>query len=75
VALRRATTAGFDVGVATTWVVGDTPRDLACARAAGVRCLLVATGGYPLSDIVAAGADAVMEDLSDTARVVELLTS
>lgn len=75
VALRRAATAGFDVGVQTTWVVGDTPRDLACARAAGVRCLLVATGGFPLSVVEDAGADAVMEDLSDTARVVALLTS
>ena len=30
------------------WVVGDTPRDLAAARAAGVRCLLVGTGAHAL---------------------------
>ena len=75
VALRRAGLAGLNVAVETTWVVGDTPRDLACARAAGVRCLLVATGGYSLSAIDGAGADAVLEDLADTAKVVELLTS
>ncbi|GAC1306602.1 MAG: HAD hydrolase-like protein [Acidimicrobiales bacterium] len=75
VALRRATLAGLAVSEGSTWVVGDTPRDLACARAAGVRCLLVATGGYPLAAIVDAGADAVMEDLADTDRVVDLLTS
>lgn len=29
-----------------TVVIGDTPRDIACARADGVRCLAVATGPY-----------------------------
>jgi phosphoglycolate phosphatase-like HAD superfamily hydrolase len=56
------------------WVVGDTPLDLACARAGGARCLLVATGHYPLGELAASGADAVLPDLRDTARVVTLLT-
>ena len=73
VALHRARSAGVDVDLATTWVVGDTPRDLACARAAGVRCLLVATGGYPFDALSAAGADAVVADLTDTDRTVALL--
>ena len=60
---------GFDV-----WVVGDTPRDLACAQAAGVRCLLVATGGYTFGELESLGADATMADLSDTDTVVKLLT-
>jgi phosphoglycolate phosphatase len=56
------------------WVVGDTPRDLACARAAGVRCLLVATGRqYGLEDLRGLGADAVLPDLSDVEAVVDLL--
>ena len=29
-----------------TWVIGDTPRDIDCARADDVRCLAVATGPY-----------------------------
>jgi phosphoglycolate phosphatase-like HAD superfamily hydrolase len=58
-----------------TWVVGDTPLDLACARAGGARCLLVATGHYPYADLAAAGADAVLTDLSDTHAIVRLLTS
>jgi phosphoglycolate phosphatase len=73
VALRRAAAAGLDVSAERTWVVGDTPRDLACARAAGVRCLLVATGGYPFGALAEAGADAVAEDLTDTHHFVELL--
>jgi phosphoglycolate phosphatase len=75
VALRRVRAAGFDVSPATTWVVGDTPRDLACARAAGVRCLLVATGTYGLDELCDAGPDAALADLSDTERVAGVLTS
>jgi phosphoglycolate phosphatase len=55
------------------WVVGDTPRDLSCARAGGVRCLLVATGSFDADQLASLGADAVLDDLSDTAAVVKLL--
>lgn len=65
---RRVRLAPSDV-----WVVGDTPRDLACARAAGARCLLVATGRYSYSELAGLGADATLEDLSDSDAVVDLL--
>jgi phosphoglycolate phosphatase len=41
-------------------VVGDTPLDVACARADGLRVLAVATGPHPASDLT--GADAVAAD-------------
>ncbi|MHB8467607.1 MAG: HAD family hydrolase [Acidimicrobiales bacterium] len=72
VALERCREAGVDFDA--VWVVGDTPRDLACARAGGARCLLVGTGGYPTAELEGLGADAVFDDLSDTARVVSVLT-
>jgi phosphoglycolate phosphatase len=56
------------------WVIGDTPGDLACARAAGVRCLLVATGQISISQLVALDADAVLADLTNTHEVVQILT-
>jgi len=55
------------------WVVGDTPLDAACARAGGVRCLLVANGFAPREELEAAGADRVVDDLTDTEAVVALL--
>lgn len=58
-----------------TWVIGDTPRDLACAKAGGARCVLVATGGFGRDELEGLGADAVLDDLSDTEAVVALLTS
>jgi phosphoglycolate phosphatase-like HAD superfamily hydrolase len=45
---------------ARTVVVGDTPRDIACARADGVRVVAVATGPYAAGEL--GGADAVARD-------------
>ena len=55
------------------WVVGDTPRDLECARAAGVRCLLVATGTNSYDRLAALGADAVFADLRDLDRLLAVI--
>lgn len=55
------------------WVVGDTARDLACARAGGARCLLVATGLVGYEELAPLGADAVLRDLSDVETVVGIL--
>lgn len=65
VALQRAGRRAQDA-----WVVGDTPHDLACARAGGVRCLLVATGSHPYDELCTLGADAVLPDLRDALAVL-----
>ena len=54
------------------WVIGDTPNDLACARAGGVRCLLVGTGGQ--EGLEALGPDAYLDDLGDVDRAITILT-
>ena len=60
-----------------TWVVGDTPLDLACARAGATRCLLVASGHHGYDELLAAAAgsraDAVVADLTDTDAVIGVL--
>jgi phosphoglycolate phosphatase-like HAD superfamily hydrolase len=57
-----------------TSIVGDTPLDVACARDAGVGCLAVATGGFSVDALRAAGATTVLESLADTTVVIRLLT-
>jgi hypothetical protein len=44
-----------------------------CARTAGIDCLAVATGGYGVDALRAAGAGAVVESLADTRAVVRWL--
>lgn len=52
-------------------VIGDTPDDIACARAHGCRVLAVATGQFSAGDL--AHADRTVEDLSDTEGVLAWL--
>lgn len=52
-------------------VIGDTPRDVECAHVHRAPCLAVATGRYTTPELIAAGADLALDDLSDTARILE----
>jgi phosphoglycolate phosphatase len=54
-------------------IIGDTPHDMSCGAALGVRAIGVATGRFDADQLTAAGADLVLDDLSDTPAVVELL--
>jgi phosphoglycolate phosphatase len=73
-ALRRVERRhGSSLEPGDAWIVGDTPRDLACARAGGARCLLVGTGRHPYEELRDLPADAVLPDLSDAGRVIDLL--
>jgi phosphoglycolate phosphatase len=60
---RRAGSVGAPFAREQTIVVGDTPRDIACARADGVRCVAVATGPFGTDEL--AGADAVAGDAGE----------
>jgi phosphoglycolate phosphatase-like HAD superfamily hydrolase len=62
-----------DFGGQATVVVGDTPLDIAAALAAGARAVGVATGRYPASALLGAGAHAVLADLTNTATVLSAL--
>jgi phosphoglycolate phosphatase len=53
------------------WIVGDTPRDLACAQALGLRCALVATGRHSAGSLSGIGADAVLTGIDDPRAVQE----
>ncbi|MEM7048477.1 MAG: HAD family hydrolase [Acidobacteriota bacterium] len=61
VALRRASRSYPPERV---WIIGDTLHDVDCARAHGLRCLAVETGGRSASELRSAGAHRVVADLS-----------
>ncbi len=70
-AVRALTTAGWAPAPDTCWIVGDTPRDLACARAIGVRCALVGTGRLPAEALSGLGADLVLDTLEDPRALLD----
>jgi phosphoglycolate phosphatase-like HAD superfamily hydrolase len=73
VAPARAAAAaayGQDFGGTATVLIGDTPLDVAAALATGARAVGVATGHFSTADLAAAGAHAVLPDLTGTAAVV-----
>lgn len=62
VALERAAAhAGRNFSPEETLIIGDTPKDIACARALGARCLAVATGSIPADGLQEA--DHVLDSL------------
>jgi phosphoglycolate phosphatase-like HAD superfamily hydrolase len=51
-------------------LVGDTPRDVAAALDAGVRCVGVAGSRYSRDDLTAAGAEAAIDELDELEPLV-----
>lgn len=73
-ARRRAALAhGGEFPGAATVLIGDTAMDVAAARATGARAVGVATGQASAAELAAAGADAVLADLTDTPAVLAAL--
>lgn len=62
---RAAASTGRDFEAAETLVIGDTPKDIRCARAFGARCLAVATGVFSAAELRQAGAEQVVESLDE----------
>ncbi|MHC4130304.1 MAG: HAD family hydrolase [Planctomycetota bacterium] len=52
-------------------VVGDTPHDVACARAHGCRCLAVATGTYSREKLAGCESDLLLDDLTETDAILD----
>lgn len=56
-------------------VIGDTPKDVACAHAMGARCLAVATGKFTRPELESLSPWKVMDDLTDVENVLGTLLS
>src|SRR5205823_311684 len=67
---KLATRSGQGLAPAEVTVVGDTPRDVACARAGGARAVAVASGPYSIAELMAEDPDAALVDLLDADAVI-----
>jgi len=73
-AMRQASKLGCEIHDARQIIlVGDTPRDIRCARAAGCRVVSVATGMYSKDELSRHLPDGIMANLLDTAPLMELI--
>ena len=76
VAVDRARDCGVAmIAYEDVMVVGDTPHDIACAKAVGALPIGVATGTYSIDQLRDTGAPIVLNDLSDTDAFLRLLES
>jgi phosphoglycolate phosphatase-like HAD superfamily hydrolase len=70
---RASAFLGRDVAGDQLVIIGDTPFDVTCGRGVGARAIAVATGGFGRAELESHGPDAMFDDLSDTARVMEAI--
>ena len=68
--LRLREQRGISLNPSDCLVIGDTPKDVECARVHGAFSLAVATGPYPLKVLKETGADLVVPDLSATSQLL-----
>ena len=74
IALEKARRLRGDaLGPADVVVVGDTPRDVACARAGGARAVAVATGQFAADELARHAPDALLPDLRDAESAVSAI--
>jgi phosphoglycolate phosphatase-like HAD superfamily hydrolase len=64
-ALGRARERGHAVSLSRTFVIGDTPHDISCARAIGARAVAVATGVFRAENLAPHTPDVLLDDLGD----------
>jgi phosphoglycolate phosphatase len=67
---RVAACSGAVFAASNAIVIGDTPLDVACAKAGGARSMAVATGNHTVDELRESGADVVFHDLSDLEAVL-----
>lgn len=66
---------GIDFRNPNIWVIGDTMADVRAAHSAGVNAMAVCTGFETEKSLVESDAEVILEDLSDTNRVLRLLNN
>ena len=75
VALEKFSARGLHFSPEQCVVIGDTPRDVQCARIHGAGCIAVATGPYSREELLKTDADIVVHSLSETDTYMNFIVS
>jgi phosphoglycolate phosphatase-like HAD superfamily hydrolase len=70
---RAGELLGRDLSAAPATVIGDTAKDIRCARAMGARAVAVASGSVARDELAAHQPDALLPDLADTSSALRAL--
>ena len=63
---------GHTIPAQQTFVIGDTPRDIACAHAHGAHAVAVATGNYSVAELRRYEPEHCFEDLGDVPAIMHI---
>jgi phosphoglycolate phosphatase-like HAD superfamily hydrolase len=72
-AIRRGELRNQGRSFRKVFVLGDTPQDIRCGRAAGARVVAVATGNYSVEALAACSPDMVVEQLKPVEPVLRFI--
>ena len=72
---RGAARLGASLADCRVVVIGDTPKDVAAAKAIGASCVGVGTGAFTPQELLASGADAAFADLAAAGALEAVLGS
>ena len=70
---RAAAHAGRSFPAGDAVIIGDTPRDIECGRAAGCMTVAVATGRYDRDALAEHTPDVLLDDLADTDAALQAI--
>jgi len=73
-AARARDAHGVEFEADQIYVIGDTPRDIACGRAIGAKTVAIATGNYSRKELAKDEPDFLFDDFSDVDSVYAALT-
>ncbi|RMG75236.1 MAG: HAD family hydrolase [Nitrospirae bacterium] len=73
IAVKRLNRKGINISYKQCVVIGDTPRDVECAKIHGAKCIAVSTGPYSYDELKKTDADLVVESLQEQERILEFL--
>lgn len=70
---RISSLTGWRYRPETSVIIGDSPRDIECARVNGLHVIAVATGGAPIDELEEHRPDLLLDSLRDTERILQFL--
>ncbi|MEN8263296.1 MAG: HAD family hydrolase [Nitrospirota bacterium] len=74
IAIAKFAKKGLRFTPKTCIIVGDTPRDVQCAKVHGAACIAVATGPYSKEDLLKTDADVVVSSFEETEKYMPFIT-